>query len=295
MTIWRDFDQATLDAQYNTRLQAGDNHEAWTTERQNASAETRRLLSPRLDVAYGPGPRHRLDIFPAPPGASPAPIAIFIHGGYWRSGDKSNFSLIANGLRGLDAAVVVIGYPLCPDASFADVVAAPRDAVRWIIAHASEFGGDPDRLWLFGHSAGAHLVAMCCCGGGRDQTALPPGTVKGAVMTSGMYDLEPIRLSYLNSDLHLCATDVDRFSPLRLEPGAAGPLIVAVGALETAEFIRQAEEFADTLAAKGMRARLAIVPDTNHYTMLQQWRTPDGRLLSQFRSLVEPYEAAKSL
>jgi arylformamidase len=295
MKVWRDFDQATLDAEYNTRLQAGDDHEAWTAERQNASAETRRLLSPRLDVAYGPGPRHRLDIFPAPPGASPAPIAMFIHGGYWMSGDKSNFSLIANGLHGLGAAVVVISYPLCPAASFADVVAAPRDAVRWIIAHASEFAGDPDRLWLFGHSAGAHLVAMCCCGGGRDASALPPGTVKGAVMTSGMYDLEPIQLSYLNSDLHLGPNDVARFSPVRLEPGAAGPLIVAVGAMETAEFIRQAEEFADTLAAKGTRARLAIVPDTNHYTMLAQWRTPGSHLLAQFQSLVEPNKAAKTL
>ena len=287
MKVWRNYDQAALDAQYNTRLQLTGDHDAWTEDRQNASAEVRRRLSPRLDVAYGPGPRHRLDVFPAPPGSSPAPIAIFIHGGYWKSGDKSNYSLVANGLRGLGAAVVVISYPLCPAASFTDVVAAPREAVRWVIAHAAEFGGDPSRIWLFGHSAGAHLVAMCCSRDGSDQTALPPGTIKGAVMTSGLYDIEPIRLSYLNSDLHLAPADVARFSPPLLEPLAAGPLIVAVGGLETAEFIRQGEEFTNTLAAKGMRARFTIVPDTNHYTMLAQWRTPGSRLLAQFQSLVE--------
>jgi arylformamidase len=286
MKIWHDYDQAALDAQYTTRLQLSDGHEAWSEERQRASAEARRLLSPHLDVAYGGGPRHRLDVFPAPPKASPAPIAIFIHGGYWKSGDKSNYSLVANGLRGLGAAVVVISYPLCPGASFSQVVAAPRDAVRWVQAHAADFAGDPNRIWLFGHSAGAHLAAMCYCHSVGDAGALPPGTVKGAVMTSGMYDLEPIRLSYLNSELKLGPEEVERFSPARLAPAADGPLIIAVGDQESAEYLRQAKEFVGALADKGARAQLAVLPATNHYSMLQQWRTPDSTLLAQFRSLV---------
>jgi len=280
MNAWRDYDQAALDAQYNTRAQLRDGHDAWSMDRRNASAEARRVLSPRL-----PGPRQRLDIFPAPDGVSPAPVAVFIHGGFWKGGDKSEFSLVANGLRSLGATVVVISYPLCPAAPMAEVVASAHDATRWVCAHASEFGGDPDNLWMFGHSSGAHLVAMCCCGEGRYDNELPAGTVKGAIMTSGMYDLEPIRLSYVNADLRLCPQDVERFSPTRLKPTAAGPLIIAAGAEETAEYLRQSNDFAAAMTARGARAHLSILASTNHYTMLQEWRTAGSRLLTQFRSL----------
>jgi arylformamidase len=292
MKVFQDYDQAALDAQYKTRTQMHGDHEAWSRDRRNASAEARRLLSPRLDVAYGPGPRQRLDVFPAPEGISPAPVAIFIHGGFWKGGDKSDFSLVANGLRSLGATVFVISYPLCPAAAMAEVVASARDATLWVSAHAAEFGGDPDRLWLFGHSTGAHLVAMCCCGEGRYPNELPTGMVKGALMTSGMYDLEPIRLSYLNADLHLGPDDVAHFSPTRLEPTAAGPLIVAAGTGETAEYLRHATDFAAAMKAKGARAHLVVVPDIHHYTMLQEWRMPGSRLLTQFRSLTAASTAA---
>jgi arylformamidase len=285
MKLFANYDQAALDAQYKTRTQMHGDHEAWSRERREASAEARRLLSPQVDIAYGPGPRQRLDVFPAPDGSRTAPVAIFIHGGFWKGGDKSDFSLVAHGLRSLGATVFVISYPLCPAATMAEVVTSARDAVLWVAGHAAEFGGDPDQLWLFGHSTGAHLVAMCCCGDGRHRNELPAGLVKGAIMTSGMYDLEPIRLSYLNADLHLGPDDVEHFSPTRLQPTASGPLIIAAGTGETAEYRRHAAEFATAMKAKEAQAQLLVLPDTHHYTMLQEWRTPGSRLLTRFRSL----------
>ncbi len=236
-------------------------------------------------------PRHRLDIFPAPRTGGPAPAAIFFHGGFWRSGDKADLSLVAFGLRGLGASVFVVNYPLCPGASVEDAVGSARDDTRWIAANAANFGADPDRIFVFGHSTGAHLAAMCFCGGGRHRTELPHGMIKGALLTSGMYELEPIRLSSLNADLHLEPDDVASLSPARLRSSASGPIVVAVGDQETSEFRRQSESFAHAMTSGGASAHLAVVPDANHYTMLEQWR-PGSHLLTLFQSLVRGVEVS---
>src|SRR5262249_59180538 len=136
MKVWRDYDQAALDAQYDTRAQIGDRYDAFSAERSRASLEARERLSPRLDVAYGAGPRQRLDIFPPPKGASAAPIAVFVHGGFWRAGDKSNFSYLAEGLRSPGVAVVIVGSPLCPGAGLGEVRGAGRPSLCWIGARA---------------------------------------------------------------------------------------------------------------------------------------------------------------
>jgi arylformamidase len=283
MKVWRDYDQAGLDAQYDTRAQIGDRYDAFSEERSRASLAARKRLSPRLDIAYGPAPRQRLDIFPPPAGASAAPIAVFVHGGFWRAGDKSNFSYLAEGLRGLGAAVVIVGYPLCPAASLDEVVGSVRSALRWIVVRAHEFGGDPQRLWLFGHSAGAHLVAMCCCGSGGAGEWSPP-SVEGTVMLSGMYDLEPLRLCYINAQIRLDAGQVARLSPVRLRAMAAGPMIIAVGDEETAEFHRQASEFAAAMASQGVRAEFIVVASANHYTVVRQLAARESSLLARFQA-----------
>ena len=283
MKVWHDYDQAALDAQYDTRAQIGDRYDAFSAERSRASLAARERLSPRLDVAYGAGPRQRLDIFPPPAGASVAPIAVFVHGGFWRAGDKSNFSYLADGLRSLGAAVVIAGYPLCPAASLDEVVGSVRSALRWVVARAHEFGGDAQRLWLFGHSAGAHLVAMCCCANGAEGEWSPP-SIKGAVMLSGMYDLDPLRLCYINAQIRLDAAQVARLSPVRLRAMVAGPMIIAVGDEETAEFHRQASEFAAAMTAQGTRAEFIVVPSANHYTVVRQLATRGSALLARFQA-----------
>jgi arylformamidase len=283
MKVWRDYDQAALEAQYDTRSQFGDRYGAFTEERNQASLAARRRLFPRVDVAYGPGPRQRLDIFPPTARSAAAPIAVFVHGGFWRGGDKSNFSYLADGLGSLGAVVVIVGYPLCPAANLDEVLASVRSAICWIRAQAHELGGDPEQLWLFGHSAGAHLVAMCCCDNGS-QSEWPVGSIKGAVMVSGMYDLEPLLFCRLNAEMRLDPAQVARLSPMRLQVITAAPLIVAVGEGETAEFHRQADEFVAALASQGARVESIVVASANHYTVARQLATPGSTLLARFRT-----------
>lgn len=279
MMIWRGYDQSGLDAQYQTRSQIGDRYEAWSERWRIASQQARAARQGRLDVPYGSHPREVLDLFPAPEATAPAPIAVFFHGGFWRARDKGDFSYVANGLAGLGASVAVVNYPLCPQASLDDVVRSARRSVRWLREHAGSFGGDADRLYVSGHSAGAHLAAACCCGPGE----LPSGAVKGALLSSGLYELEPVRLCAVNADIGLDDDQVRRLSPMRLVPTAlAGPMVIAYGGAETEEFAWQAREFAAAMAKAGAQASVACVPEANHYTIVPQFDSPASQLLGAF-------------
>jgi arylformamidase len=284
MKIWRDFDRAALDRQYDTRSQLGDGYDAWTERWQRGSAATRRALHPRLDLAYGPHPRHRLDLFPCASATSAAPIAVFFHGGFWRARDKADYSYVAKGLGSLGCIVAVANYPLCPAASLDEIVSSVRAAVRWLIDHAVEFGGDPKRLYVAGHSAGAHLAAMCMCGDGSSALELPAGRIKGALLTSGLYELEPARLCFANADIRLDPDQVRRLSPVRLRPVAlSGPVLVAYGTAETEEFPWQANAFVDALKRFGADARLLSVEGADHYTIVPQLAAGETFLLQALR------------
>jgi len=284
MKIWRDYDQAALDGQYDTRFQLGDRYDAWTERWQKESAATRHALRPQLDVAYGPHPRHRLDLFPcllpSASAAAAAPIAVFFHGGFWRSRDKADYSYVARGLASLGCVVAVANYPLCPAASLDEIVTSARAAVRWLIDHAAEFGGDPARLYVTGHSAGAHLAAMCMCGDGSSTSELPAGSIKAALLTSGLYELEPARLCFANADIRLDPDQVRRLSPVRLRPLAlSGPVLVAFGTAETEEFPWQANAFVGALKRAGADARLMSVEGADHYTIVPQLAAGETFLL----------------
>jgi len=282
MKVWRDYDQAALDAQYGTRHQIGDQYDAWAERWRKQSASTRQALARKLDIAYGPHPRHRLDIFPCAAPTSRAPIAVFFHGGFWRSRDKADYSYVANGLRTLGCVVAVVNYPLCPAASLDEVVTSARNAVRWLIDHAGEFGGDGARVYVTGHSAGAHLAAMCCCGDGTNPSELPAGAIKGALLSSGLYELEPARLCFVNSDIGLDADQVARLSPVRLRPVAlAGAVIASYGTAETEEFAWQASEIVGALKQHGADARIVRVEGANHYTIVPQLATGGTLLLGE--------------
>ena|SRR5689334_12013869 len=282
--IWKSFDQAALDAQYTTRNQIGAGYDAWNTARRRNSEEARRTLKPVLDLPYGDRARQRLDLFPPPEGAVSPPIAIFFHGGFWKSGDKGDLSLVASGLRSLGAAAVLPNYPLCPVASIDDAVSSAMAAVAWVAARAREFVADPAPIWLCGHSSGAHLAASCCARLAR-QSGDVAAAVKGAILTSGMYELEPVRRSYLNQDAKLSEADVAALSPARANTFLRIPVLAAVGDQESSEFIQQSEDLAAVIKHLGAAVSLFRVPATSHYTMLEQWR-PGSELLTRFRSLL---------
>ena len=216
--VFRDYDQKALDAEYNNRVKV-KNAMDWMARAGGESARARAELPLRFDVPYGDHHAERLDIFPATrPG--PAPVHVFIHGGYWQRMDKADFSFVARGLGPAGAATVVINYGLVPSIDLDTLVRQCRAAVAWVHRHAAEWGGDPGRISISGHSAGGHLVAMLLA---TDWPALgaPADVVKAGCAISGLYDLEPIRLCYLNQVLALTPEVAQRNSPVLLAPVAA--------------------------------------------------------------------------
>ncbi|MGE5147396.1 MAG: alpha/beta hydrolase [Candidatus Eiseniibacteriota bacterium] len=273
MALFRDYDQAALDAQYNNRAAVADSPrymERWPA----ASRKARERLGGTIDLVYGPHPRHRIDFFPAKGGAK-APVLTFIHGGYWQSQDKSGHSFVAEPFVAAGVAVAMIGYPIAPEVGMDAIVASIRSALVWLGRHAGEHGGDPARLHLTGHSAGGHLTAYMMAEDFSAEPDLPQPLLKGGLALSGLYELEPIRLTYLNQALGMDAAVARRNSPANRPLGRA-PLILAVGAAETDEFLRQQRDYAATCRAGGWPVEAIEVPGRNHFSVLEAMADPDA-------------------
>ncbi|MGZ4481720.1 MAG: alpha/beta hydrolase, partial [Gaiellales bacterium] len=226
----------------------------------------------RLDLAYGADPRERLDLF-RPDGAGRAPVNLFFHGGYWRSGDKERYSYVAEGFLPAGVAVGVVEYALAPEVDMDELVRQCRAAVTWVAEHADQLGIDRDRIFVSGHSAGGHIVGMLMAEGWDGAAA-----VKGGCGLSGLYELEPIRLTYLNSTLALDPGTAERNSPALLPPATAAPLILAVGGEEGAEFLRQTAAMEERWTAHGAPVSSMVVAGGNHYTIVQSLGDPRDEL-----------------
>jgi arylformamidase len=280
--IFLDYDQAALDAQYNLRAAVKDAL-AHLGECARRSAIVRAELDPRLDVPYGPTHAERANVFPAPkPGA---PILVFIHGGYWQRLDKNDFDYVAAPFAAAGAAVVNVDYALAPRAAMDEIGRQVRAAIAWVWREAGSFNGDPARIHVAGHSAGAHLAAMAALTAWDGfAPGLPAGIVKSAAAISGVYALEPVRLSYLNEALRLDAAAARRNSPAFFARKGAAPLALAVGAGETAEFLRQQRHFAAALAQAGAAAETLEVPDRHHFDVIHDLAAPGTRLHALMRA-----------
>ncbi|MET3926031.1 alpha/beta hydrolase [Devosia sp. 2618] len=206
-------------------------------------------------IPYGPHAGHRLNIFPAQNTDSPGPVQIFIHGGFWRSLDADLFSFLAPGFVPFGGTLVVIDYPLMPTARMADVVGAAKLAVQWVESNIARYGGDPDRIFISGNSAGGHLVAELLDGAGT--------TIKGGAALSGIFDLEPVSRSFQNDSLSLTTDEVARFSPANRTLAITAPLIVTVGGDETEVFQQQTTDFARQCGVEPM-----IVAGQDHITIV---------------------------
>ena len=274
--IYRGYDRAALDAQYNNRARIPeyvDYFDRWLAW----SAETRKALPGARDVAYGDLPVETLDIFPAErPGA---PILIMVHGGYWYSLDKHDDSFVAEGCRPHGVATVVINYGLAPEYRMDEIVRQNRAAAAWVWRNAASFGGDASRIHVLGQSAGGHLAAMLLAtdwpGFGAD---LPAGLVKSAVSISGIYDLEPIRLCYLNDKVRMDDAEAHRNSPVAQRYPVPAPLMLVSGDIESAEYERQAAAMAAVWEAHGYPLSRLELPGFNHFTMANQLREPGSDL-----------------
>lgn len=267
-----------LEHQYNPR-KAVANVDEFARRAADLSRSTRGCLPGQLDLRYGGGPLATLDVFPAAQAQSKAPLHVFLHGGYWRGRDKSDYSYVADALVPLGITTVVMNYDLCPAIELPAMVQQVRAGLQWIHAHAGELGGDPDAFTASGHSAGAHLVAAALP---RPGESVPPWVPRAAVLVSGIYELEPVLSISVNQEIRLRAEQVDAMSPIRHPPHPAVPLMVVVGGGETREWKRQSYEFTQVCAASGTRAAYVELPGCHHYsimTLLENPGLPVARLV----------------
>ena len=272
--VYRDYNQAELDAQYNNRQRYPEftgifeDWEKW-------SAETQKNLPAQLDVPYGGLPCETLDIFPA--AEAGAPIQVMVHGGYWYSLDKKHDSFVAEGLRPNGVTTVVINYGLAPEYGMDEIVRQNRAALAWVWRNAGTFGADRERIHTVGQSAGGHLVMMLMA---TDWPAfedgLPAGLVKGGASISGIYDLEPIRLCYLNNKVGMDADVAHRNSPIHQNFPLSLPLMVIAGDIESDEYGRQAKAMQAVWQGLGYPFEHIKLPGYNHFTMAHQLRETDS-------------------
>jgi len=270
-------DQAALDAGYNNTAAVGqarrDRYVADWTARSDALRTAR---GGRLDLRYGDGARQRLDVFAC--GTPAAPTVAYIHGGYWQTNDKEPYAFLGESLLPAGFNLALVEYTLAPAARLDAIVSEVRAAVAWIITHAEELGGDPRRVFVAGHSAGGHLTAM----------AMHDARVAGGLAISGIYDLEPIRLCYLNDRLGLDSAEAARNSPILHLPARAAPLVVAVGLDELPELIRQSDEYARAWQGRGLSGRYLPLMHHEHFSILEELAQPGGALLAALRELAAP-------
>lgn len=287
-TLYRDYDRAGLDAQYNNRALVPDFAQYFERWKTNSAATRAGIKGAVLDVAYGPSGPEKLDIFPAPPNGRRKPsILAFFHGGYWRALDKSDFSYPAQAYVDAGITYVSINYGLTPAVTLDELIRQARAAVEWLYRNATAHGGDVNQLYVSGHSAGGHLAPLVMTTEWAAR-GLPQDVVKGAVAISGLYDLEPIRLSYLNEGMNLDEPSVRRNSPIHQIPPVSrkcGRLVLCVGSDESAEFRRQQAEYAVAWRKSQAAPLIVDAPGRNHFSVVDAFATPEHALFRATRAL----------
>jgi len=249
------------------------------------SASARRTMTCELGLRYGEKPGETIDLFPARKGDGSC--MMFIHGGYWRSLDKNDFSFLAPAWVDAGVSLAVVNYDLCPKVSVEEIVRQMLRASRWLYLNAEEHGMDQDRLYVSGHSAGGHLSAMLMCALWPVFDArLPRDLFKGGLAISGIYDMRPlVGVHWLQADLRLDDASAFQVSPAFLAPATRAPVMTCVGGRESSEFRRQ-----NALIAERWRAAFAgdiTMPEAQHFSVVDGLAEPGSALFSGARRLMK--------
>jgi arylformamidase len=270
------------EVEYNNRARVPEHPQIFSRWAADAAAYRERMQADEnaeLGLAYGTSPRQTVDLF-FPEATGHTPLALFVHGGYWRSLDASSFSHMAAGLNARGIAVAVTGYDLCPQVTIGQIINQIRTACLFLWRR---FG---QRLMVYGHSAGGHLAGcMLATDWKKFDPKAPADLVPAAYSVSGLFDLSPFIHTSMNADLRLDDVEVGRISPL-IWPVAAGRVFDAVvGGAESAEFLRQSHIVADAWRQKGVDARYEEITGANHFTVIDPLSDPASAMTARCAAL----------
>tara|TARA_B100001964_G_scaffold29477_1_gene30101 strand:+ start:1067 stop:1972 length:906 start_codon:yes stop_codon:yes gene_type:complete len=266
VALYRNFEtRAEIDKEYDVEQSVPD-FMVYARDYEGSSAATRRRLNHNSDLRYGATIEEYIDIFPAE--RPNAPVLIFIHGGYWRILSAKEFSFVAQGPQSAGVTTVIVNYALCPKVTLDEIVRQIRAAIQWTHANIRDFNGDPDRLYVSGHSAGGHMTAMSLLTDWQADYRLPKNVIKGGISISGLFDIAPLQHSFMQKELRLDPAIIERNSPQYKVHSVSTPLLITYGGDETPEFSRQSEDFSKAWAAKGNKVRRVSLPGKNHFNAI---------------------------
>jgi len=271
--IFLDYDQVELDAAYDQTAYAPNRQQI--EQRTAANSElVRARLGPPMRLSYGPSEIEQLDLYRTQAGREP--ILVFIHGGAWRSGSAKGNAFPAEVFVAAGAHYIAPDFVAVQNAGGSLIVTADqvRRAIAWVYRNATSFGGDPERIYISGHSSGAHLAGVAITTDWRRDFSLPADVIKGAVLVSGMYDLRGPRLSSRSSYVKFDDSTEEALSPQRHIDRLTTPLIIAYGSLETPEFQRQSRDFAAAVKDAGKPVELLRGEGYNHFEFIETLGNP---------------------
>lgn len=237
------------------------------------------------DILVGSRDEERIDVFPAKQAG--APIIVFVHGGWWRIGTRKWFAFCVQGFLERGYAVIASDYTLCPTVGIPDISNATRLAIRWAYENAAQLRGNPERIFVTGHSAGGQQAGMMAATDWEGQYALPKDVIKGAIPMSGLFDLRPFKKSWLQPKLQLNGDTVLSESPLFQIPDKAPPILVTLGGTESVEFHRQSTVFVEAWKSKGHRAEYYDAPGLDHNTSVISLMDPESALSRRIHGFIQ--------
>ncbi len=270
---WRTMSQEERDRGFNNGVAVPESV-AMVAGWEQRSADMRKRYPDHIDLRYGPRERNRIDFLKA---GDKAPTLLFIHGGYWQARAKEVFTIVAEGPMAHGINVALIGYTLAPDATLDEIVAEIHAGIDFLAKQLPALGAAKDGVVVSGWSAGGHLASL----------ALSHPFVRAGMAISGIYDLDPIRHSYLNVKLRLDGPMSHRNSPMTQAGGPPKPLSLVVGSAELPLLRKQTADFAGHRARYGLPVTYEEIPGANHFTIMQEMMAPEGRITTLIRQLFE--------
>jgi arylformamidase len=270
------------EAEYNNRARVPEHPEIfarWAREAEDYRAEAMKERRAELGLSYGSSPRQFIDLF-SPGRDSAAPLALFVHGGYWRSLDPSLFSHMARGVNGHGVTVAVAGYDLCPHVTIADIIDQIRHACIFLWLRTGQ------KMMVYGHSAGGHLAgAMVATEWRKLFPRAPADLVPAAYSISGLFDLTPLLQVSMAADLRLDPTQARELSPLFWPPPRGRAFDAVVGGLESSEFLRQSRIIVDAWSKGEVTTRYQAVDGANHFTVIDPLADPKSAMVARVAEL----------